>query len=267
MVLSEAVFLGLLQGLTEFLPVSSSGHLVLVQYFLGVKMPGVTFEVIVHTGTLLSIIWVFWRDVHNLITGITKSVQQQKLFLLLLAGSIPAGLLGLFFAPFFKRIFENPLVVGFMLLLTGCIVWLIGRLERMTGRRSLREMNWGDAFTAGLFQGMAIIPGISRSGSTILGALLRGLDRDAAIRFSFLLALPAIAGATLLELVDWLKTGAWPEEYLSYLIGAVVAFVSGILAIRVFIRLLCAGRFYYFAYYCWIAGSFTIFYLLFYSIA
>lgn len=261
--IAEAVFLGLLQGLTEFLPVSSSGHLVLVQYFLGVKMPGVTFEVMVHAGTLFSIIWVFWKDVYGLVSGITKSPQQQKLFLLLLTGSIPAGLLVLFFSPLFKSIFEKPLLVGFMLLLTGCIVMAISRLEKfLKGHRSLGGMRWHDALVAGLFQGMAIIPGISRSGSTILGALIRGLDRETAIRFSFLLALPAIAGATLLELYDWLKAGAWPEEYLSYLIGAVVAFFSGVLAIRLFIRLLAAGRFYYFAYYCWFTGFFTIIYLL-----
>lgn len=259
----EAVFLGLLQGLTEFLPVSSSGHLVLVQYFLGVKMPGVTFEVLVHTGTLLSIIWVFWKDVYGLFAGITRSAQQQKLFLLLVIGSIPAGLIALTLSPYIKSMFEKPLVVGFMLLLTGCIVWSVGKLEKMKGERSLKDMNRRDALVAGLFQALAIIPGISRSGSTILGALTQGLNRETAVRFSFLLALPAIGGATLLELLDWLKTGALPEEFLSYLIAALVAFISGVLAIRVFIRLLAVGKFFYFAYYCWFAGSITVFYLLF----
>lgn len=260
--LVEAIFLGVLQGLTEFLPVSSSGHLVLVQTFMGVKMPGVTFEVIVHAGTLLSIIWVFWRDVYNLVSGIRKSAQQQKLFLLLMIGTVPAGLLGILLGPFFKSIFERPLVVGFMLLITGFIVWLISGLGKYPGNRALREMGWKDAMIIGLFQGMAIIPGISRSGSTIFGALLRDLNRETAVRFSFLLALPAIAGATVLELTEWLKAGGWPEDMLIYLVGALFAFASGVLAIRTFIKLLSAGKFHYFSYYCWLVGAFTIIYLL-----
>ncbi len=258
----EAVFLGILQGLTEFLPVSSSGHLVLVQTFLGIKMPGVTFEVIVHAGTLLSIIWVFWRDVYNLISGITKSVQQQKLFLLLVLGTVPAGLMGLSLSSFFKSIFEKPLIVGFMLLITGGIVWLIASLEDNQDNRSIRDMGWKDAVVIGIFQGMAIIPGISRSGSTIFGALLRGLDRETAVRFSFLLALPAIGGATVLEMKEWLSMGGWPEDFTVYLIAALFAFASGVLAIRTFIKLLATGRFHYFAYYCWLAGTFTILYLV-----
>ncbi len=260
--LVEAVFLGILQGLTEFLPVSSSGHLVLAQTFLGIKMPGVTFEVIVHAGTLLSIIWVFWRDVYNLVSGITKSAQQQKLFLLLVVGTVPAGVMGLSLAPFFKGIFERPLIVGYMLLITGFIVWFIARLGENQGNRSLREMGWKDAIIIGLFQGMAIIPGISRSGSTIFGALLRDLNRETAVRFSFLLALPAIAGATVLELTEWVSAGGWPDDILVYVIAACFAFASGILAIRTFIRLLATGRFHYFAYYCWLAGAFTILYMI-----
>ncbi|HAP32094.1 MAG TPA: undecaprenyl-diphosphatase [Firmicutes bacterium] len=261
MSLIEAFFLGLIQGFTEFLPVSSSGHLVLLQYFIGVKMPGITFEVITHAGTLLSIVWVFWQDIYSLIKGITNSARQQKLFLLLLAASLPAGFMGVFFISFFKGIFEKPQVVGLMLLCTGFIVFFIARLERVQGNRTLGEMKGKDAFIIGLFQAFAIIPGISRSGSTIFGALLQGLNRETAVRFSFLLALPAIAGATVLELFNWLKIGSWPENYLVYIIGAIVSFISGILAIRIFIRLLAGGKFYYFAYYCWLVGIFTILYL------
>ncbi len=261
--LVEAVLLGLLQGLTEFLPVSSSGHLVLAQYFLGVKMPGVTFEVLVHAGTLFSVIWVFWGDIYRLFAGITRNPQQQKLFFLLLLGSIPAGLVALTLSSFLKGIFEKPLVVGFMLMLTGCIVFVVGKLEKLKGERSLEEINWRDALVTGIFQSLAIIPGISRSGSTILGALMRGLNRETAVRFSFLLSIPAIAGATLLELLDWLNTGVLPEEVRIYIIAAVVAFLSGVFAIRIFIRLLAVGRFYYFSYYCWFAGLITVMYILF----
>lgn len=260
--LAEAVFLGILQGLTEFLPVSSSGHLVLAQTFLGVKMPGATFEVILHAGTLLSIIWVFWNDIYKLISGFTKNEQQKKLFLLLVIGTIPAGLIGIIFSSFFKGLFERPVTVGFMLLLTGCIVWLVNILGKKQGGASLEAMTWKDAIVIGLFQALAIIPGISRSGSTIFGALLNDLNRETAVRFSFLLALPAIAGATVIEVGAWLQTGAAPDGLIIYLSGAVFAFVAGVFAIRTFIRLLAGGKFHYFAYYCWFAGAFSILYFL-----
>lgn len=260
--LAEAVFLGVLQGLTEFLPVSSSGHLVLAQTFMGVRMPGATFEIVVHAGTLGSILWVFWRDVYNLVRGITTSVQQQKLFILLLVGSVPAGLFGLSFAAFFRGLFDRPLSAAFMLLITGFIVWFVSALEKNQGNRTLGDMNWKDALVIGLFQALAIVPGISRSGSTIFGALLKGLNRETAVRFSFLLALPALAGATLLEIYEWSKYGGGPVDSTVYLVGAIFAFVAGVLAIRTFIRLLATGRFHYFAYYCWVAGTFSIIYLI-----
>jgi|LSQX01.3.fsa_nt_gb undecaprenyl-diphosphatase len=252
----EAILLGLLQGLTEFLPVSSSGHLVIAQHFLGIKLPGVNFEVMVHFGTLLSIVWVFRKDLYRLITHFTDEMEEKKLLLLLIIGTIPTGLMGLFLSSFFHEMFDKPFVAGLMLLVTGCIIIAIQKIN--VRNMSIKEMSPWDAVLIGVFQGIAIIPGISRSGSTILGALWRGLRKEEAVRFSFLLALPAIAGASFLEL-GLSGSGELVNGFLSYnLLAALTAFFSGIFAITVFIKLLIKDKFYFLAYYCWLAGILTL---------
>jgi undecaprenyl-diphosphatase len=250
------MMLGLLQGMTEFLPVSSSGHLVIAQYFLDIKQPGVTFEVMVHFGTLISIIWVFRKDLLSLFRGFVSKVEERKLLVLLVIGVIPTGLMGIILKSFFMEMFDKPFVVGFMLLITGFIVLAISRVNIKI--KNIKNMSIWDALIIGIFQGIAIIPGITRSGSTILGALWRGLNRETAIRYSFLLALPAIAGATLLELRDLLKLGGRPELLLSNILAMLTAFISGILAITIFINLLKRGKFHYITYYCWILGILTV---------
>jgi len=257
----EALLLGLLQGLTEFLPVSSSGHLVIAQHFLGVKQPGVTFEVMVHFGTLLSIIWVFKKDLTALVRGFLYEAEQKRLFLFLIIGTIPTALMGFFLSSFFLQIFESPFLVGIMLLVSGVIVFSISGVQIKT--KDIKKMTVWDAVTIGIFQGIAIIPGITRSGSTILGALWKGLNRETAVKYSFLLALPAIAGATFLEFLEWLKTGGSSEFLITNLLATIVAFISGVFAITVFIKLLERGKFYYLAYYCWIVGTLTVLYTIF----
>lgn len=257
----EAILLGILQGITEFLPVSSSGHLVLGQFFLGVTQPGVTFEVMVHFGTMMSVVWVFWDDLRGLIKGFLNTGEERRFLILLMAGMVPTGLMGVFLASYFKRVFEKPLVVGIMLLVTGLIVWLINNIK--IRHKDIISMNILDALVIGFFQGIAIIPGISRSGSTILGALLRGLNRETAVRYSFLLSLPAIAGATFIEFLEWRSTGAVLEHVFAYALATVTAFVAGIFAIKIFIELLKKGKFCYFSYYCWLMGFVTIIFKIF----
>ncbi|NLJ55650.1 MAG: undecaprenyl-diphosphate phosphatase [Firmicutes bacterium] len=252
----EALGLGLLQGLTEFLPVSSSGHLVIAQYFLGIKQPGVTLEVMVHFGTLLSIVWVFRRDILQLLTGIFSDAGEKRFGVLLFWGLIPTGVMGVLFGSFFTSIFAQPHLVGLALLVTGFIILAISKVDVKS--KGVKKMKVTDALIIGLFQGIAIIPGITRSGSTILGALWRGLDRETAVRYSFLLALPVIAGATLLEMKDFLGVTANLKIIYPYLVATLVAFISGIFAITLFIKLLNEGRFYYMAYYCWGLGFLTI---------
>ncbi len=255
----EALFLGLVQGLTEFLPVSSSGHLVITQFLLGVKEPGITFEVLVHFGTLGSIVWVFFPDIKKLAAAglfLNDDRVSRKLLLLIFLGCIPTGLMGLGFQPFFVNLFSSVLVVGIMLLVTGSLLWLIN--WKVPGRKTVEKMKVSDALIVGLFQGFAIIPGISRSGATISSALFRELNRETAIRYSFLLSLPAILGATVLEGRELLSTGAENISVVPLALGTVVAFISGVFAIRTLIRVLNAGNLHYFAYYCWMAGSLVI---------
>ncbi|NLX91260.1 MAG: undecaprenyl-diphosphate phosphatase [Firmicutes bacterium] len=260
--LAEAAILGLLQGFAEFLPISSSGHLVISQHLFGISQPGVTFEVLVHFGTMLSIVTVFWGDLVALIKGLANNREQKKLFILLLVGTIATGFVGLVLGSFFKSLFEQPVVTGFMLLITGILVFLISRLSQSPGGKTIEKMSYLDGVVTGIFQGIAIIPGISRSGSTILASLFRGLKRQAAIKYSFLLALPAIAGATLLEAIDIFRMPGIPEYLWLYLFAAFMAFLAGILSIKIFIKFLNEGKFYYFSYYCWFAGAFTILYFL-----
>ena len=252
----EAIFLGMVQGLTEFLPVSSSGHLVISQYFLGVKEPGVTFEVLVHFGTLFSVIWVFWKDITNLFLGFSRQMQQRKLMALLAISIIPTGLMGVFLGPFFKGLYENVTAVGFMLLVTGLILWLIERLP--VGTKNIKKMGVSDALLISLAQGFAIIPGISRSGSTITAALARNLDMETAVRFSFLMSLPVIFGATIMEARDIFSAGSEHIYIIPYAIATVTAFFAGIVAIKTFIKLLKARKFRYFSYYCWFMGTLVI---------
>jgi undecaprenyl-diphosphatase len=251
----EGIFLGILQGLTEFLPVSSSGHLVIAQYFLGVREPGITFEIMVHFGTLLSVIWVFGGDLLRIITCFAREKTERHFAYMLVLGTIPTGLMGLFFADVFKRFYESTIMVGFMLLLTGGIIYLLNTL--VPGNKQEGTVTPADSLIVSFAQGMAIIPGISRSGSTITAALWRGMDRETAVKYSFLVSIPVIFGATLMELRH-LNSAGLTGLSSGVLYGTIASFISGILAIKVFIHLLKTCRFQYFAYYCWLAGSATI---------
>lgn len=263
----EAILLGLLQGFTEFLPVSSSGHLVIFQHVFRISQPGVTFEVLVHFGTMFSVILVFWKDITALFKGLTNNSEQKKLFLLLLVGTIATGCVGIIFGSSIKGLFQNPVVTGIMLLLTGFITLAISRVSISPAKNNFSRLTLWDGVFVGLMQGFAIIPGISRSGTTILASLFRGMSRQTAIKFSFLLALPAIAGATALEAWDFIRAGAGETPLFSsgYILAAFLAFLSGVFSIKIFIKLLNKGKFYYFSYYCWFAGVFTILYFTFLS--
>jgi undecaprenyl-diphosphatase len=252
----EGILLGLVQGLTEFLPVSSSGHLVIVQYVLGVKQPGVVFEVLVHLGTVLSVIWVFWEDLFRLATGFGKDREQRKFLALLAVTLVPTGLMGVLFSSFFKRAFESVLVVGIMLLVTGGLLRLIQRFP--PGRKDIKRMRVWDAVLISAAQGAAIMPGLSRSGSTITAALARGLSIETAVRFSFLMSLPAILGATLMEARGILAGGAESIPLLPYAAATAAAFLAGVIAIKTFILMLKARKFAYFSYYTWFLGSLVI---------
>ncbi len=251
----ETVLLGVVQGLTEFLPVSSSGHLVIVQRLFGIESAGVTLEVLLHFGTLLAVFWVFWRDFLDLLKFPRDSFQRRFLLLLIL-GCIPTALIGFLLGDLIESIFHSLPLTGIALLVTGGILKLLTLLPE--GRKDISTMKPVDALWIGLLQGIAVIPGISRSGSTITAALWRGLDRATAVRYSFMLAAPVIFGATLLEVKDLFTGGLEGALLWSYAVGAAVACVTGVVAIKVFIRLLQERKFHYFAYYCWLLGAAVI---------
>ncbi|NLC08302.1 MAG: undecaprenyl-diphosphatase UppP [Syntrophomonadaceae bacterium] len=246
MTLAEAVLLGVVQGLTEFLPVSSSGHLVIMQHFLGFQEAPLTFDILVHLGTVLAVIAAFWTEIMNIIRRPT-----QRLVVMILVASVPTGLIGIFFKNIFEGFFVSLTVVAIGLLVTGILIWLAEYLS--FGYKTVREMTIVDALFIGTIQGVAITPGISRSGSTIAAGLFTGLDRELAAQFSFLLSIPAILGAALLE-CRHLIGGQIEVDLLPLIIGPLVAAITGFMATKIVINLVKKGRLSIFSYYCWIVA-------------
>ncbi len=256
MTVLEAILLGILQGLTEFLPVSSSGHLALAEHFFGITSPGVTFEVFVHFGTALAVLWFFRARVTSMLRAVLRWAARRefdhgeaRLALYIIIGTIPAAAVGLAFDELVGEIFDRPILVSSMLLVTGVILWLTRRIP--AGMR--RHETARDAALIGLAQAAAIMPGISRSGSTISAGLGLGLDRTRAAEFAFLLSIPIILGATLTSFGDIVGGGSaagW-----TIFAGTVAAFASALPAIALLMRLVTVGVFHRFAYYCWAAGA------------
>lgn len=251
----EAVILGLIQGLTEFLPISSSGHLVILQNLLGIEKQGILFEVMVHFGTLLAVFFVFKDDIIKLIKN-----PFQKITLLIIAGTIPTAFIGFAFEDAFENMFSSLYTVGFTLIITGTLLLLSERLSK--GSVDFKGMRFVDALIIGMAQGAAITPGISRSGSTIAVAMLLGLNRRTAAKYSFLLSIPAVLGATILESKE-LLSGVEVISIIPILIGTVVSTISGYFAIKVLLKVLEKGKLTYFSLYCWVVGTIIIFSYIF----
>jgi len=258
----EAAILGIIQGLTEFLPVSSSGHLVLGGVLLSLTEPHIFFDVIVHAATLVATL-AFYRDTVKgmlsesltLGSGIFDSQHwkdgfqafpEVRLLLMILVGSVPTACIGLIFKDELEALFGEPRFAAWMLLVTAGVLALT-MIQRGTSR-GIAGMTWRDALAIGLIQGMAVIPGISRSGSTIACALLLGIDRQLAARYSFLLSVPAILGAVLLKTKDAVEAGGH-VDVLSLVIGFVSAGLVGVLALRFFIPIVRQGKLHYFVVY------------------
>jgi undecaprenyl-diphosphatase len=219
------------------------------------KEPPIFFDVMLHLGTLLAVMVYFWKDILEILHGIRttlggKEKEQQgiRLFLWIIMATIPTGLMGFLFKDWFESFFSRPKLVGGMLLITGFLLWLT-RWAKKEGRK-IMKMGWFDSVLIGIAQGMAIIPGISRSGATISTGLFCGLDRDLSARFSFLLSIPAILGATVLE---FKKIGSIQALGIT-LIGTVIAFGIGILSLTFLIKINTIGKISIFSYYCWIIG-------------
>jgi undecaprenyl-diphosphatase len=254
--LLQSLLLGLLQGLTEFLPVSSSEHLVLVPWLLGWPVPSVAFDALLHLGTALAIIAVFGRDIIKLITAWVGTVLHRKintpdgrLAWLLIISAIPAALLGYFLSDFFDKLFGTPRLVALLLVVTAFLLWASETLS--TRQRSLDSLTWYEAVVIGIAQGIAIAPGISRSGATLAAGLLLGFKREDATRFAFLMAVPVILGAAGFKL---LKTPLAGLQVGVLLVGMLAAAVAGYLVIRVFMNYVRSHSLRPFAVYCAVFG-------------
>ncbi len=245
----DAIILGLVQGLTEFLPVSSSGHLVLFQGLLGVAVPGVLFETIVHVGTLLSVVIYFRKRLLALLVGLFSAdgAAARRYILWLAIGTIPAVIVGLLLKDVFEALFDQPIAAAGFLLVTGAIL-----LATKWAPRRSHNVRAGSAVIMGVGQAMAILPGISRSGSTIAAGLFAGVDAEKAAEFSFLLSIPAILGALVLQLGD-LDTSV-PVAWGPYLVGGFLAFVSGLLAVYWLLKIVKKGQLHHFSWYCFAVG-------------
>ena len=250
----EAVFLGLIQGLTEFIPVSSSGHLVIAQYFLDIKEDQILFNVILHIGTLIPIFIIFWQDIKDMI--LLKKEKRKETFYILLA-IIPTGIIGVLFEDIFESLFSNAYLTALMLIVTGIILYVTELIEG--GVKDVEALKFWQPLLVGIAQGGAIIPGISRSGTTIAASLFQGLNREAAARFSFLMSIPVIGGAGFLQFLNVVESGSFNLELKIVLLGFFSAVISGYFAIKILLKVLAEKKLNYFSYYCWAAALIVIF--------
>ncbi|MCK9216904.1 MAG: undecaprenyl-diphosphatase UppP [Firmicutes bacterium] len=244
----QAIVLGIIQGITEFLPISSSGHLVLLQKIFGITEPGLTFEIVVHLGTLVAVFAVFWKDIVMLLRR-----PFQKLTYLLIVGTIPIGIIGVAGNDFFKKIFASGSTLGFGFFITGLVLIFADNI--VYGFKDLEETKYSDAIFVGILQGVAILPAVSRSGLTISGALFRNMDRDFAAKFSFLLSIPAILGAAVFDMKDILVVGIDNIDALNLGIGFIFSAIFGYISIKYLIRILKKGKLRYFSYYVFGLGA------------
>lgn len=279
--LFKAVFLGLIQGIAEFLPISSSGHLALMKFLLHMETDtGLLFDVLLHLGTLAAVFIAFWSDIKELIIegfkiiadffvniaiffnniGSDKnrsykkviSTPYRKFVILVIVSTIPTGIIGILFKDAITIAGESLLIPGLCLVLTGILLLIADRVK--TGKKEAENTSYKDAGLIGLAQGIATLPGLSRSGTTITACLLAGLDRSFAVKYSFIMSIPAILGAVVLELKDFNSELVSSAELINYGIGTVIAGVVGYICIKTMLKVVRAKKFVYFAYYCFTIG-------------
>ena len=267
----EAIFLGLIQGLAEFLPISSSGHLSVFQNLLGITTgeSSMMFDVLLHLGTLVSVCAFYWNDLKTIVVdcvamvrgvgqpvpGGQKRYSGVRLLVMMFFATLPL-LLVLPLQDQVERLYDSTVFIGIAFLLTGAMLYLSDRMPR--GAKTEKNMRIRDALVIGLCQGVATMPGLSRSGTTITAGISAGLNRQFAVKFSFLISIPAILGANLLQLVKAIKEGVDIAMMPTYLLGLLVAMVVGYFALSLVQYISRKGKFGWFAYYCWFAGVVTL---------
>lgn len=271
----HAIVIGIVQGLTEFLPVSSSAHLIFAQELLGVNQPGLAFDVLLHLGTLIAVVSYFFKDIVKMIKAFFSSLADifrgkfkqgfreepyKKLAWMVIIGTIPVGIIGVVFDAEVEAAFNSITIPAFFLLITGVLLYVSQRLN--VGHKDIKDTSLKESIIVGIGQACAIIPGLSRSGTTIATGLLIGLDKEFAAKFSFLLAVPAILGATVTQL-NGIGAGL-DSNLLPYAFGFFASLISGYFAISILLKLIRERSLDVFAFYCWIVGAVILVYSLFF---
>jgi undecaprenyl-diphosphatase len=249
----SAFLLGLVQGLTEFLPISSSGHLVLSQHLLGFTEPNLAFDILVHIGTLLAVVFYFRKDITSIMLsclGRSSDLDGRRWAVMIVIGTVPTAIIGFAFKEQFELLFAQPRTVAVMLWITGILLAVSDRI-RMNASRD-NKLTVFRSLLVGIAQGLAIIPGISRSGSTITFGIFSGLNPGKAAKFSFLLSIPAIIGATVLEYEQFLEATA--SDIPAYIIGTITAFASGYVAISLLLKMVIQRKLWRFSIYLFLVG-------------
>lgn len=261
------LFLGLLQGITEPIPISSSGHLVIVQQLFGLQIEGLTFEVFVNFASLIAVLVVFRNDIVRILRNTLRYIMTRdpeaksefRFAMFVIIGTIPAAVIGILFEDVIEATIDQSVkVVGITLFITGVALWLIRKLE---GYKGEKKMAVKDALIVGLAQAVALIPGISRSGATIVGAMALGLDRDTALRYSFLLYIPVSLGGMILKADDLVHDPLITSHAIPYLIAFIAALIASYFALRWFINIMRSGKLGYFSLYCWIVGACVVIFM------
>lgn len=252
----EVVFLSLVQGLTEFLPISSSGHLVIFQKFFGFSKPPVLFDILLHIGTFWAVVFYFRQELARIFRGVVR--REKKSFnalWLIIIGTIPATLVGVLFENQIELAFDSLKAVGFFFLFTAVLLFSIKLIKKAD--KQFDQLSWKNAFLIGLFQAIAILPGVSRSGSTIVAGLWQGATRETAFRFSFYLAIPAILGALILKSGELLISST--NDLVQGFVGMVTAGLIGYFALRILEKVLKSAKFWGFGIYCLVLGLMLLF--------
>lgn len=271
MSLLHAIVLGIIQGLTEFLPISSSGHLVIFQAQLGLTEPQLALDILLHAGTLAAVIICYRQDIKQLLKALfsllaPKAVEVEarwrRLLGLIVISTIPTSILGLIIGSKMEWVFASPLFAAYMLLVTGTFLKMTG-MKKVSERayKSAEKVTTLDSLIVGAAQGISVLPGISRSGSTISAGMFLGFSREEAVRYSFLVAIPATAAAQIWSMRD--NLAITPGEWPAYAAGAAVAFLVGYAALRKLISITIKGKLHLFSYYCWGVGALVLALLMF----
>lgn len=244
----QPLVIGLIQGLTEFLPISSSGHLLLISKFFGWTEYGMTFDATIHLATLVAVLVALWVDVKTITLGIFQRNENGRLGWMILAATVPVLLVGFFFNGWFETVFRSSLIAAFSLAFWGVVLWVADALAKKQSESELTKIGWKRTLAVGLSQIIAFIPGTSRSGITITAGLFGGLSREAAARFSFLLGIPSIAAAGGYSLLKIIGTGE-NFDWSALAVAFAAAFVSGFFAIKFLLKIMKAASYKWFAIY------------------